>query len=38
MTALFTLAATASSETNLVRQEHKDVGYAGRWLLLSPTA
>jgi hypothetical protein len=38
MTTLFTLAAAASSETSLVRQEHEDVGYAGRWLLLSPTA
>jgi hypothetical protein len=38
MTALFTLAAAAWSETSLVQQEHEDVGHAGRWLLLSPTA
>jgi hypothetical protein len=38
MTAVFTLAAAASSETSMVRQEPEDVAYAGRWLLLSPTA
>jgi hypothetical protein len=35
---VFTLAAAASSETSMVRQEPEDVAYAGRWLLLSPTA
>jgi hypothetical protein len=29
MTALSTLAAAASSETSLVRQEHEDVEFAG---------
>jgi hypothetical protein len=38
MTALSTLAAAASSETSLVRQEHEDAAFSGRWLLLSPTA
>jgi hypothetical protein len=37
MTALSTLGAAASSETSLVRQEHEDVAFAGRWLLLLPT-
>lgn len=32
MTALFALAATAASETGLVRQDYEDAAYAGRWL------
>ena len=32
MTALFTLAAAAASETGLVRQNNEDAAYTGRWL------
>jgi serine/threonine protein phosphatase PrpC len=32
MTALFALAAAATSETGLARQNNEDAAYAGHWL------